>query len=240
MVACAPMDAQTLALFPVWYAAFLLSLTCHEAGHALVARWGGDDTAYLSGQVSLNPWPHIRREPFGTVLVPILTYFMGTSRWMMGWASAPYDPRWEDRHPARAALMSAAGPAANFILFALAFAVLRFGLQAGVWSVPHDEITIDRLVAAAPGAAGVWDAAGRFLSVVMSLNLILGVFNLMPFPPLDGISVVAGILPPVRAVYHRLRAVPAIAILGVILAWRVSPFVVGPALRAAVSALLGE
>ena len=86
------MDAQTVSLFPLWYAAFLLALTCHEAGHALVAKWGGDDTAYLSGQVSLNPWPHIRREPFGTVLVPILTYFTGSTRWMMGWASAPYDP----------------------------------------------------------------------------------------------------------------------------------------------------
>lgn len=230
------MDAQTLALFPVWYAAFLLSLTCHEAGHALVARWGGDDTAYLSGQVSLNPWPHIRREPFGTVLVPILTYFMG---WMMGWASAPYDPRWEDRHPTRAALMSAAGPAANFALFALAFAVLRFGLTAGVWTIPQDPITYDRLVAAAPGAAALWDAAGRFLSVVMSLNLILGVFNLMPFPPLDGIGVVSGLVPPVRSVYQQWRAVPAIGIVGVILAWRVAPLVVNPALDAAVRFLLG-
>ncbi len=232
------MDAQALALFPVWYAAFLLSLTCHEAGHALVARWGGDDTAYLSGQVSLNPWPHIRREPLGTVLVPLLTYFTGSSRWMMGWASAPYDPHWEDRHPRRAALMSAAGPAANFILFAIAFAVLRFGLQAGVWTVPQDEISLDRLVAAAPGVAGIVDSAGRFLSVVMGLNLILGVFNLMPFPPLDGISVVAGLVPPVRALYQKMRSIPALGIVGVIVAWRVSPYVVGPVLRAAVRALL--
>lgn len=234
------MDAQTLALFPVWYAAFLLSLTCHEAGHALVARWGGDDTAYLSGQVSLNPWPHIRREPFGTVLVPILTYFTGSTRWMMGWASAPYDPSWEDRHPRRAALMSAAGPAANFLLFAIAFAVLKFGLLAGVWIVPQDEISLDRLVAAAPGAAGLVDAAGRFLSVLMGLNLILGVFNLLPFPPLDGIAVVAGIAPPVRALYQKLRAIPAMGIVGVIVAWRVSPYVVGPVLRAAVRALLNS
>jgi len=232
------MDAQTVALFPVWYAAFLLALTCHEAGHALVARWGGDDTAYLSGQVSLNPWPHIRREPFGTVLVPILTYFTGSTRWMMGWASAPYDPSWEDRHPRRAALMSAAGPAANFLLFGFAFAVLKFGLLAGVWVVPQDEIGLDRLVAAAPGAAGLVDAAGRFLSVVMGLNLILGVFNLLPFPPLDGIAVLAGIAPPVRTLYQKMRAIPAMGIVGVIVAWRVSPYVVGPVLRAAVRALL--
>jgi Zn-dependent protease len=233
------MDPQTLALFPVWYAAFLLALTCHEAGHALVARWGGDETAYLSGQVSLNPWPHIRREPLGTVLVPVLTYFTGSSRWMMGWASAPYDPSWEDRHPRRAALMSAAGPAANFILFAIAFLVLKLGLSGGVFTVPQDEITLDRLVAAAPGSAPLVDAAGRFLSVVMGLNLILGVFNLLPFPPLDGIAVVAGIAPPIRALYQKLRAIPAIGIVGVIVAWRISPYVIGPVLRAAVRALLG-
>ena len=178
------MDAQALALFPIWYAAFLLSLTCHEAGHALVARWGGDDTAYLSGQVSLNPWPHMRREPLGTILVPLVTYFI--NGWMMGWASAPYDPFWADRHPRRAALMSAAGPAANFLLFGIAFAVLKFGLNAGVWTPPHDGPSLDRLVMAAPGAASVIDAIGRFLSVLMTLNLILGVFNLIPIPPLDG------------------------------------------------------
>jgi Zn-dependent protease len=231
------MDPQTLALFPVWYAAFLLSLTCHEAGHALVARWGGDDTAYLSGQVSLNPWPHIRREPVGTVLVPLLTYFMGTQHWMMGWASAPYDPRWEERHPRRAAMMAAAGPAANFVLFALAFAILKFGLLAGVWAVPQDDRWIDRLVTAAPGASGIVDAVGRFLSVVLGLNLILGLFNLMPFPPLDGASVLGGIVPPVRSLYQRMRAIPATIFVGIILAWKISPYVIWPALSVAAGAL---
>jgi Zn-dependent protease len=157
---------------------------------------------------------------------------------MMGWASAPYDPQWEDRHPRRAAAMSAAGPAANFLLFAIAFAVLKFGLLAGVWIAPADELSLDRLVAAAPGAAGLTDAAGRFLSVVMGLNLILGVFNLLPFPPLDGVSVLAGIAPPARALYQKMRAVPAMSFVGIIVAWRVSPYVVGPVLRAAVRALL--
>jgi len=230
------MDPQLIALFPLWYAAFLLSLTCHEAGHALVARWGGDDTAYLAGQVTLNPWPHIRREPMGTVLVPLITYFfMG---WMMGWASAPYDPRWEDRHPARAAVMSAAGPAANFALFGIAFAILKIGLLAGVWVVPIADISIDRLVTAGPGAAGVVDAAGRFLSVVLGLNLILGVFNLMPFPPLDGASVLGGLAPPIRSLYQRLRAYPAAAFVGLIVAWRLFPPLIQPILRAAVNALL--
>ncbi len=231
------MDAETLALLPLWYTAFLLSLTCHEAGHAVVARWGGDDTAYHSGQVSLNPWPHIVREPLGMIVVPLVTYFTGSPHWMMGWASAPYDPQWEERHPHRAALMSAAGPAANFILFALAFAVLAFGLRAGIWAPPQDGLALDRLVTVASGGAGLADALGRFLSVVMCLNLILGVFNLMPFPPLDGASVLAGMAPPIRALYQKMRAIPAIGIVGLILAWRVSPFVVWPVVRMAVRAL---
>jgi Zn-dependent protease len=229
------MDAQTLALFPVWYAAFLLSLTCHEAGHAVVARWGGDDTAYLSGQVTLNPWPHIRREPVGTIVVPVITYFMG---WMMGWASAPYDPHWEDRHPRRAAAMSAAGPAANFLLFAIAFAMLRIGLASGVWIAPAmSQLSLDRLVVAAPGVAGVVDGAGRFLSVVLGLNLILGTFNLMPFPPLDGAAVLGGIVPPARSLYQKMRALPAMGLVGLIIAWRVFPPIIKPILRAAVAAL---
>jgi len=232
------MDPQTLALFPVWYAAFLLSLTCHEAAHAWAAHRGGDDTAYLSGQVSLNPWPHIRREPLGTLVVPLFTYFASPSRWMMGWASAPYDPAWEERHPRRAAAMSAAGPIANFALFALAFGTLKLGLATGVWTVPLDGLGLDRLVAPADGTPAILEAIGRFLSVLMGLNLILGVFNLIPLPPLDGISVLAGILPPVRAFYQKMRATPVMGIVGVIVAWKISPFVIGPVLSAAVSALL--
>ena len=75
----------------------------HEAMHALVAWKGGDPTAYHGGQVSLSPIPHIRREPIGMLVVPLLTAF--TQGWAMGWASAPYDPVWAERHPKRAALM---------------------------------------------------------------------------------------------------------------------------------------
>jgi Zn-dependent protease len=227
------LDSQTLALFPVWYAAFLLSLTCHEAGHALIARWGGDDTAYLSGQVSLNPWPHIRREPVGTIVVPLITYFMG---WMMGWASAPYDPRWGDRHPRRAAAMSAAGPAAHFLLFAVAFAILKIGLATGVWAVPPmSQLSLDRLVVAAPGVAGLVDAIADSLGRSRA-QPHPGTFNLMPFPPLDGASVLGGIVP-AWSLYLKLREFPAMSLVGLIIAWRVFPPVLTPILRAAVAAL---
>ena len=113
----------------VWYVAFLFSTTCHEASHALAAKLGGDETAALGGQVSLNPIPHIRREPFGMVVIPLLAFFMSGS--MIGWASAPYDPLWERQHPRRAAWMALAGPAANFSLMLLAAVGIRIGSAMG-------------------------------------------------------------------------------------------------------------
>src|SRR5277367_4321057 len=78
------MNADSLVLGVLWYAVFLFSTTCHEAAHALAAKLGGDRTAFYGGQVTIDPVPHIRREPFGMVLVPVLSYLFG--RWMMGWA----------------------------------------------------------------------------------------------------------------------------------------------------------
>ena len=71
----------------VFYVVFLFSATFHEAAHAWVSMRGGDLTAYAGGQVSLDPRPHIRREPFGMVLLPLLTVAM--TGWPFGFASAP-------------------------------------------------------------------------------------------------------------------------------------------------------
>src|SRR3990167_6103885 len=105
---------EAVALGVVWYAVFLFSTTCHEAAHAWAAKLGGDPTAALGGQASINPLPHIQREPLGTVVVPVASYLLGG--WMIGWASAPYDPLWAERHPRRAGLMALAGPGANLLL----------------------------------------------------------------------------------------------------------------------------
>ena len=156
----------------IWYVAFLFSTTCHEAAHALVAKLGGDETASQGGQVSLNPIPHIMREPFGMVVIPLLSYFM--SHTMIGWASAPFDPLWERRHPRRSGWMALAGPAANFALMLLAVIGLRVGLYFG-W-LGRDPVTGN------PGFAFMT------LMVFFSLNLLLGTFNLLPVPPLDGSS----------------------------------------------------
>ncbi len=153
------------------YVVFLFSTTCHEASHALAAKIGGDSTAALGGQVSLNPIPHIRRSPFGMVVFPILSFFLSGGG-MIGWASAPFDPLWERRHPRRSAWMALAGPAANFTLMLLAVVALRAGMYFQLF---HRDP-----VSGAPSLAGI------VLRVVFSLNLLLGTFNLLPVPPLDG------------------------------------------------------
>src|SRR5215475_8256070 len=96
------------------YVVFLYSTVLHEAAHAWAAHRLGDDTAYRGGQVSLDPTPHIKREPWGMVLIPILSFLMGG--WMIGWASAPYDPEWARMYPRRAGMMAVAGPVANLLL----------------------------------------------------------------------------------------------------------------------------
>lgn len=235
MLPSAPMDpAQSIVLFAVWYVVFLLSLTCHEAAHAFVALRGGDDTAYRAGQVTLNPLPHMQREPIGTIVVPLLTYFqMG---YVMGWASAPYDPSWGGRHPKRAALMALAGPGANLLLAGAGFAALRAGLHSGVFQVPQFPSGIDHLVLARDG--GGWlEGVARLLSVTVVLNLALFLFNLIPLPPMDGASILSGFFVPARKLHERLLATPFGSLVGLVVAWTVFPTVFSPLLRLVVRQL---
>ena len=222
---------EAIAEFGVWYVVFLFTLTLHEGAHGLAAWLGGDPTAYHEGQVSLNPWPHMQREMVGTILVPIVTFIM--SGWMMGWASTPYDPLWARRHPRRHAAMSAAGPVANFILAGAAFLALRVLLGTGLL-VPPDRFGFGRLAIAAPGTppGSMLHAAAYGLSVTLSLNVLLGVFNLIPLPPLDGSGILQGLLPELLGrPLEALRANPMMSLLGLLVAWRVADFVLAPAFR---------
>ena len=121
-----------LGLVPIFYVVFLFSTVCHEAAHALVAKWGGDLTAYAGGQVTLDPLPHLKREPFGLVVIPLLS--RSTSGSMFGWGSAPFDPYWQIRYPRRAALMALAGPVANLILACVAAVLMHVGVATGVFA----------------------------------------------------------------------------------------------------------
>jgi len=212
------MDSNALLLGLIWYVIFLLSTTCHEAGHGLAAKWGGDLTALRAGQVSLDPTSHVRREPFGMVVFPIISYLIGG--WMMGWASVPYDPFWAERHPKRAAWMSLAGPGANFTLAIIAGLLIHIGLWTGFFEYPSSLI-FTRVVQGASGGAAA--SAATFLSIMFSLNVLQGTFNLIPVPPLDGFSVMGLFLSEDAA--RRFQALghsmASFSFIGLLIAWKV-------------------
>jgi Zn-dependent protease len=226
-------NPDQIVLGLTWFVVFLFSTTLHEAGHAFAAYRLGDPTAYEGGQVSLNPMPHIRREPFGMVLVPLITF--ATMQWMMGWASAPYDPTWAHRYPRRAALMALAGPAGNLILVLVSGLALRAGLAMGVFApAPSDFFT--GLVSPAGASA----AAGAIvpLSILFSLNLLLFVFNLLPLPPLDGSAIVPAFMSnQMVARYNALLHQPMLSLLGLLVAWQVFPYIFRPVMILAVRLL---
>jgi Zn-dependent protease len=227
-----PLTTDVLILGIVWYVAFLFSTVCHEGAHALVAKWGGDLTAFHGGQVSLNPIPHIRRAPFGLVVVPILSYAL--NGWMMGWASAPYDPEWSRRYPRRAAWMALAGPGANFTLMLLAAIAIHVGMAMGRFQAPATP-TITHITELAGGGANL---ATTFLSVMFMLNLLLGTFNLLPIPPLDGntgITVFMNESAAVRFVdWFRTNQ---FGFLGIILAWYAFGYIFQPVFLIALNLL---
>lgn len=224
---------ETIWLALVWFLVFVSSTVLHEASHAYVARMLGDQTAYLGGQVSLNPLPHIRREPFGMVLVPLLSYAL--SGWMFGWASTPYDPGWAHRFPRRSALMALAGPSSNFLLVLLSGLAIRVGLATGLLVAPQ-YLSFAHVVSA-PGG-GLIEAGATLLSVAFSLNLILCVFNLLPLPPMDGSAVIQLAMSQgaARAFQQMLRQ-PMIGWMGILIAWRIFGNIFSPIHRFALSAL---
>jgi Zn-dependent protease len=186
-----------------WFVVFLFSTTLHEAAHALAAYKLGDPTAYEGGQVSLNPLPHIRREPVGMILVPLITF--AAQGWMMGWASAPYDPAWAHRHPRRAAVMAAAGPLSNLLLATVTGILFRLGVA-------------DRIA-----------GASQPLWILFSLNLLLFAFNLLPMPPLDGSAILPAFMSEELAQrYRELIHQPMFSLLGLLVAWRVFPYLYAP------------
>ena len=191
----------------LWFVTFVVSTTVHEAAHATFAMLGGDRTAYYAGQVSLNPIPHMQREPFGMVMLPLLSLWMSNASWCFGYASTPINPIWAYRHPKRAALMSAAGPLSNVLLAAIAFVVLYFiGRPDG----------------------GTEEAVRRIAGTFLLLNLLLAVFNLVPLPPLDGAGVVQGLLPKTRGLYETIQRIPYGGIVIFLLLIKALPYLFWP------------
>lgn len=212
------MTPEVIAFGLIWYVVFLFSTTCHESAHAFLAKREGDRTAFDGGQVTLNPFPHIKREPFGMVMFPMVSFPMGG--WMTGWTSAPYDLAWSSRYPHRAAKMTLAGPAANFLLAFAAALVIYLGLWTGAFHAPASA-SFGQIVSA--GKPGVTDAAAQIVSLLFSLNVLLGVFDLLPVPPLHGFAAAALLMSEEKA--QRFEAVGRgmrnFSYAGLLLSWRI-------------------
>ncbi len=145
----------------------LFSVIVHEVMHGIVAEKLGDSTARDAGRITLNPIPHI--DPFGSILLPGLLLLVGSP--IIFGAAKPVPVLFENLRPRKLgmALVSIAGPASNFILAALFALPITFGLVTGVM----EEIWLQAVV----------------------LNLVLGTFNALPIPPLDGSKILASFLP---------------------------------------------
>jgi Zn-dependent protease len=218
----------------IYYLVFLFSTTVHEAAHAWTALIGGDPTAYHGGQVSLDPRSHIKREPMGMLVIPLLSALL--SGWPMGFASAPYDPSWARRYPRRAAGMALAGPAANLLLVLLALVAIRVLGAMGIF-LPPERAGFDHL--ASTSAGGAWPGVAFIVSVVFSLNLLLAVLNLLPLPPLDGSGAVPLFLTPTATVRYQdfLWNNRALGILGILIAWQLFDYVFTPVFVVAINLL---
>ncbi len=172
----------TIATVAVEIVAAIFAITLHEAAHGYAARALGDDTASLAGRLSLNPLRHVDR--VGTILLPgflLIVQLLTLHRvaFMFGWAKPVPVNAWRFKYPRQGmALVAAAGPAMNFFLAWVAALALH-------------------ITDSATGLAG--DIGAVFIDAFIVTNLVLGLFNLLPIPPLDGGRIVVGLLPPALA-----------------------------------------
>lgn len=162
------MDAQAVDfIFSV--AVLIMSVVIHEASHGFVADSMGDPTARYQGRLTLNPIKHL--DPFGSVIIPALTYFMGG--FIFGWAKpVPYNPYNLKNQKWGPAIVAGAGPFSNLLVAVIFGVLIRFDATLGI---PPAFVQASLLV--------------------VFINLILVIFNLVPLPPLDGSKLLFALLP---------------------------------------------
>jgi len=171
----------------IYMVVLLLAISCHEAGHAWMSWKYGDDTAYLLGRVTINPVKHT--DPVGTLLIPIVSFVLGSvggalgSIPLIGWGiPTPVNPRKWAKYKQANVMVSIAGIIANLILATIGFVIFKALLETGVINGGN----ID---------SGLIKPLVILLQYMIMLNVSLAVFNLLPFPPLDGSKVLSTFLP---------------------------------------------
>ena len=177
----------------------LLALTFHEFAHAYVANRFGDDTAKLSGRLTMNPLAHL--DPLGTIMIFIVHF---------GWAKpVPVNP-YNLKNPKQGMLwISAAGPLSNIILALISGLMIRFVTTMGIMPQPNSvpEIIIIMIV------------------LSLKINLALAIFNILPIAPLDGSKILYGILPARFAKHiHLLERYGPIVLIGLIISSQFTGF----------------
>jgi Zn-dependent protease len=167
-------------LFGALVSALIAGLSFHEFSHAFVADTLGDGMPRRMGRVTLNPLAHL--DPAGTILLLIVGF---------GWGKpVPVNPNATANPKASLAITAGAGPLSNFVVAAIAGLPLKLDIVP--WLTPFNRSVIDSL------ARGGWETdqyIGLYLSSIVLISIILGVFNLIPIAPLDGFKVAVGLLP---------------------------------------------
>jgi Zn-dependent protease len=178
-------DGAVIGQFILFMVALIFSLSVHESAHAWTSNYFGDDLARLQGRISLNPVAHV--DPIGTLLFPAIAFFTGAP--VIGWAKpTPVNPlRWRNKRVANF-WVSIAGVICNFIIAIVAGIIIRTLFTLNI-------IGFDLSPVRYPDSLLV-EGAVKLLLTFFQLNVALGVFNLIPIPPLDGSKVLQSILPP--------------------------------------------
>jgi Zn-dependent protease len=170
----------------IYMVVLLLAISAHEAGHAWMSHKFGDDTAYMLGRVTLNPVAHT--DPIGTLLIPIIAFILGSmggalgSIPLIGWGKpTPVNPRNWNNYKLANVMVSIAGVLANLILLIIGFIAAKIMMTQGF------------------GVADFFGYSKNPVAILvgdmMLLNMSLFVFNLLPFPPLDGSKILSTFLP---------------------------------------------
>jgi Zn-dependent protease len=175
--------------FGIQLAVILFSISFHESAHAWSALKFGDTTARDLGRISLNPIRHI--DPFGSVLLPLMMYFFSGGRIIFGAAKpTPVDLRNTPNPRLANLVVSAAGPASNFLLTIVGVGLLTIIRRAAPDAIGDLGLALQGQSFAAGALAPIVYVLFQFALV----NVGLGVFNLIPIPPLDGSGVVASVV----------------------------------------------